>query len=328
MSHPLFATTPPSSDDEENDLWSALKTLQAEENPDDRATHYRDSGNVCFSEGKLRYNDALGYYTLGISEKSSNKSLNSILYSNRAMVQLKKGNFGKALKDSTKSIEQDPTNIKAYYRGSFAAMQLNKLDQALDLCRQGIALSSENPPNLKQLRSLLAQIKSKQEELKKKERAETDRERAVEKSAEQQKLDIYKERGIKWEPASDFAIPGEPGPSYTVNLDGVFSWRVVFLYPEFSSSDLIPDFCENNTLGEMLEAMFVDHADPLYTKDKLAVFVEKESGGKFKKMPQDVPLGLVLSKHVEVVKNHPVFYVLSTASPFYEKWRSDPSRNC
>lgn len=56
---------------------------------------------------------------------------NAVYYSNRAFAHIRLENFGSAIADATKSLELDPTYIKAYYRRGDARFALGQLKESL-----------------------------------------------------------------------------------------------------------------------------------------------------------------------------------------------------
>jgi serine/threonine-protein phosphatase 5 len=74
--------------------------------------------------------EALNKYTEAIDLKIKDK-INSILFSNRAWVNLKLERNGAALEDANKAIKWDPNNIKGYYRRGCANLTLCKYEEAL-----------------------------------------------------------------------------------------------------------------------------------------------------------------------------------------------------
>eukprot|EP01132_Coremiostelium_polycephalum_P001239 gene1239-1563_t len=89
------------------------------------AIKYKDKGNQFFAQQK--YKDAIEYYTLAIQLDSSN----SILFANRAMAYLKLKNYNQAEIECTRSINLDPTYIKAYHRRGLARVELKKFDDSI-----------------------------------------------------------------------------------------------------------------------------------------------------------------------------------------------------
>ena len=71
--------------------------------------------------------EALNKYTEAIDLKIKDK-INSILFSNRAWVNLKLERNGAALEDANKAIKWDPNNIKGYYRRGCSNLTLCKYE--------------------------------------------------------------------------------------------------------------------------------------------------------------------------------------------------------
>lgn len=62
--------------------------------------------------GKKHYNDAIDCYTRAIDQKALSESDNSVIFSNRAHVNLLLGNYRRALTDAQEAIRLCPTNVK------------------------------------------------------------------------------------------------------------------------------------------------------------------------------------------------------------------------
>lgn len=62
--------------------------------------------------GKKHYSDAIECYTRAINQKVLSDSENSILFANRAHVNLLLGNYRRALTDAHEAIKLCPTNVK------------------------------------------------------------------------------------------------------------------------------------------------------------------------------------------------------------------------
>ena len=65
--------------------------------------------------GKKHYRDAIDCYTRAINQKASSDSDNSILFANRAHVNLLLGNNRRALQDAEEAIKLCSTNVKVGY---------------------------------------------------------------------------------------------------------------------------------------------------------------------------------------------------------------------
>jgi tetratricopeptide (TPR) repeat protein len=62
--------------------------------------------------GKKHYSDAIDCYTRAINQKALSDSETSILFSNRAHVNLLLGNFRRALTDANDALKFNPSSIK------------------------------------------------------------------------------------------------------------------------------------------------------------------------------------------------------------------------
>lgn len=105
-------------------------------------------GNQCFSQGK--YGEAIKHYSASISVDPSN----AILYSNRAMANLKLKNYFEAEQDSSSAIVLDPSFGKAYYRLGLARKELKKIKSALKSFEMSAKLSPNNVEIEKQCEAL------------------------------------------------------------------------------------------------------------------------------------------------------------------------------
>ena len=70
--------------------------------------------------GKKHYSDAIDCYTRAINQKVLSDTETSLLFSNRAHVNLLLGNYRRALTDAEDSIKLSPTNVKVpFFFGLF-----------------------------------------------------------------------------------------------------------------------------------------------------------------------------------------------------------------
>lgn len=72
----------------------------------------QEKGNEYVKMGKKHYTDAIDCYTRAINQKVLSDSENSVLFANRAHVNLLLGNYRRALTDAEEAIKLCPTNIK------------------------------------------------------------------------------------------------------------------------------------------------------------------------------------------------------------------------
>ncbi|CAE7615728.1 ttc4 [Symbiodinium necroappetens] len=74
----------------------------------------------------------------GLEVRCSDPKLNAQLYSNRAHVRLLLRQFVEAVDDCRRAIEQDPKNIKAYWRAARASLHLDLCRNGIDFCEAGL----------------------------------------------------------------------------------------------------------------------------------------------------------------------------------------------
>lgn len=96
----------PKTDSEVADLGAISALKQA------AAIELKEKGNEYVKMGKRHYSDAIDCYTRGINQKALGDTEQSILYSNRAHVNLLSGNYRRALQDAEEAIKLCPTNVK------------------------------------------------------------------------------------------------------------------------------------------------------------------------------------------------------------------------
>uniref|UniRef100_A0A0G4I2V5 peptidylprolyl isomerase n=1 Tax=Chromera velia CCMP2878 TaxID=1169474 RepID=A0A0G4I2V5_9ALVE len=153
---------------------------------------FREAGNAHFKEG--RYKEALQMYwkaVMHVKPLGSDQSVASALggampgmgnlganpnaspsvdpkevseflsltYSNMAMVQLKKGDFEKALERAKEALHYNSKNDKARYRHGQASMELEDFDQAEKDFAEALQINGENKGAVAKARQQLAEKK-------------------------------------------------------------------------------------------------------------------------------------------------------------------------
>ncbi|UKJ89885.2 hypothetical protein MACJ_003139 [Theileria orientalis] len=136
IDHPLFMDELPGDMSANPDLEALHKLLAEGETRDSIAQKYKEVGNEYVAEGKRFYEAAISSYTDGIAAESKDPVVNSQLYSNRALVYLRLGEYVKCVNDCRHSIKFDKFNYKSYYRGSMASFNLSLYKQALLFCTE------------------------------------------------------------------------------------------------------------------------------------------------------------------------------------------------
>ncbi|CDS12173.1 hypothetical protein LRAMOSA04368 [Lichtheimia ramosa] len=314
---PLFMSKLP---EEENDTLEALQSLVYDGPPEEIAENFKNQGNECFKEGKMKYKDAIDYYTRALDIDCKDQKINEACLANRAAVNLELGNYGRVLRDCAKCLELNPQHTKALYRSARALLALDRVDEAHDCCVHALAVDPENEPVKAIQKKCIArkeQIEAKQRQKEEKERKEQEEKMRLEQA--------FKDRKIKFD-----ITDKEVREKANIQLDpetNTLSWPVFFLYPEYKESDYIQSFNETNTFMDHLEMMFEQPAPwdqrGDYTPDNLEVYFENNQklNTGIIKIGKKLPLGKILSLDQYVVTNGvPSFIILPKNSPFKEEF--------
>ncbi|XP_039013720.1 tetratricopeptide repeat protein 4 homolog [Hibiscus syriacus] len=238
------------------------------------ALELKENGNELVKKGQKHYQEAIDCYTRAINQKALNDQYTSVLYSNRAHVNLLLGNYRRALADSQDAIKLSPANIKAYYRAVKACLSLNLLSEAKSYCESGI----EKDPSNEELKKLAKQIDLKKLE-------QEHREAQVSKALAEAKelVSAIEDRRLKLGNAMYRELTGLRKP--VLDKNGIFHWPVLLLYAEVMSSDFIEDFCETDMFSAHLDIMFSESCPPLpwdkdnhYSREAIELYYEVGSG--------------------------------------------------
>ncbi|XWS47054.1 hypothetical protein CRYUN_Cryun14cG0120400 [Craigia yunnanensis] len=206
------------------------------------ALELKEKGNEFVKKGKKHYPEAVDCYNRAINQKALNDQDTSVLFSNRAHVNLLLGNYRRAITDSQDAIKLSPANIKAYYRAAKSCLSLNLLSEAKSYCESGI----EKDPSNEELKKLAKQI-----DLKKLEHEQ--REAQVSKALVEAKdlVSAFEDRMVKLGRAMYSELTGLRKP--VLDKNGILHWPVLLLYAEVMSSDFIEDFCETDMFSAHLD---------------------------------------------------------------------------
>ncbi|XP_022758557.1 tetratricopeptide repeat protein 4 homolog isoform X2 [Durio zibethinus] len=321
------------------------------------ALELKEKGNEFVRKGKKHYPEAIDCYSRAINQNALNGPDTSVLFSNRAHVNLLLGNYRRALSDSQDAIKLSPENVKAYYRAAKACLSLNLLSEAKSYCESGI----EKDPSNEELKKLAKQV-----DLKKLEQEQ--REAQVSKALVEAKdlVSAIEDRRLKLGRAMYRELIGLRKP--VLDKNGILHWPVLLLYAEVMSSDFIEDFCETDMFSAHLDIMFSESCPLLpwdkenhYAREVIELYYEAGSGvslsktkilhyllegtaaanvenigeeekdaadgspyGSFKwvKVNEKRTLHDVLKEQNFIVPMIPVFYVVSKRSSFYKDFRA------
>uniref|UniRef100_A0A8C8VLD3 Protein unc-45 homolog B n=1 Tax=Pelusios castaneus TaxID=367368 RepID=A0A8C8VLD3_9SAUR len=118
----------------------------------------KEEGNKYFQAND--YENAIHSYTKAM-KLTKDKSLQAVLYRNRAACFLKKESYAQAASDASRAIDINASDIKALYRRSQALERLGKLDQAFKDVQRCATIEPRNKNFQETLRRLGANIQDK-----------------------------------------------------------------------------------------------------------------------------------------------------------------------
>ncbi|XP_049580592.1 protein unc-45 homolog A isoform X2 [Syngnathus scovelli] len=118
----------------------------------------REEGNKLFKAGDLQ--GAVSCYTRAL-KLSDNKQESAVLYRNRSACYLKMEDYNKAETDASKSLNTDPSDVKARFRRAQAFQKLGRFDQAFVDAQTCAQLEPKNKAFQDLLRQLGAEIQQK-----------------------------------------------------------------------------------------------------------------------------------------------------------------------
>ncbi|KAI9251218.1 hypothetical protein BY458DRAFT_559494 [Sporodiniella umbellata] len=314
---PLFMTQMPTED---NDTLNAIQSLVFDGTPEEVALNFKDQGNECFRAGKLKYKDAITFYTRALDTECKDSAILEACLTNRAACNLELQNFGRVLSDCSKCLEINPRNVKALYRSAKALASLDRLVEAIDCCDHALSIDPDN--------QIVSDIKKKAVDrknlLEEKKRQKEERERREREKKETLET-AFKERNITIH-VEDKEVREKANIDYDYETNTI-NWPVFFLYPEHKESDYIQSFNETHTFQDHLEIMFEQPAPwdtrREYTTNSVEVFFEDIRGlsPKLIKIGKKHSLGKILSLEQYVVKNGvPSFIVIPKNSPFKQEF--------
>jgi tetratricopeptide (TPR) repeat protein len=343
-------------EDKDNPDLAAINSIIEETSPNERVLGFKDQGNRALQTGlqhrkKYYLRQAIEQYTEGINvEGCDDTALKSIVYSNRAHVNLLLGNYRNALMDAKDAIRYDGSNVKAFYRAAKASAGISLWDECRQFCTSGLELDPNNEGILKILNGSVAE----EEKRRKAAAAEAARQFELRKPAAEI-AQVLESRGWKIG-RPQFGIDSRKP---RVENDEV-RWPVLFFYPEGGmQSDAIEDFGEHDTFAAHLDIMFGENAPPLqwdieenkYTRKSIEVYYLSNSarpiarneliealfggwpsvvdegperygsqGATWVRVNEKHSLGEVISREDHVIPGVPVFFILAKTTPFRESF--------
>eukprot|EP00050_Salpingoeca_kvevrii_P020250 m.96353 g.96353 ORF g.96353 m.96353 type:complete len:394 (+) comp8788_c0_seq1:97-1278(+) len=332
---PIFMTKTPTPEEvAANPHLAALHDLIQDSTPHELAVYAKTHGNAAMAKAKAatakklrdsEYHNAIDRYTEGIElgDKLEDKELLSVLFSNRAAVNLQLGNNRKVILDCMDAISTNSKNIKAYYRAAQACAKLKRFAEAIQWCDDGLVVEPTNAA-LSQLRTATVKDQSAAQKLQRK------REREIRKQekAEKKLSDAIKLRNI----TLDGPIEETPtGAIVHFDENDLLVWPVIFLYPEFQQTDFIADFHEGTSFMDHFNVMFPEEGpyaewdtEHAYRASKLAIYYEIETGAlhnfQVKVDPSTMLLDVLRQDKFVVKSGTPNFHIVVAGSPFEKRY--------
>ncbi|KAF7331748.1 hypothetical protein MKEN_00054600 [Mycena kentingensis (nom. inval.)] len=252
---PLFMKSLP-EEPADDPMIAALQSIAYEGTPDEIALNFKEQGNEYF-KGK-RYREAMGFYTQGVDAKPEDTSLLEALLCNRAACNLELKNFGRVLRDCSQAISLNTCSSKAYYRSSMALLALEKVDEGLDCCDRCLAFDPDN----KGVQGVRTRILALKAALEKKE-AERVARIQRENDARMKMNTACRERNLILIPPKDGSQnPYAPHFDREDPTESTLIIPVFFLYPQYATSDVIPEFVEDTPFAMHIATMFPPQTPP------------------------------------------------------------------
>ncbi|KAH6831561.1 Tetratricopeptide repeat superfamily protein [Perilla frutescens var. hirtella] len=325
----------PKIDDEIFDLEAIAALKQS------TAFELKENGNEYVKKGRKHYSDAIDCYTRAINQKALSDSETSILYSNRAHVNLLLGNHRRGLQDAEEAIKLCPTNVKALYRAVKASLSLKLLNEARSYCEKGLQQSPDND----ELKKLAKQIDVKQSE---QERKEAEVSKAV--AATKVIVSAFEDRRINFGKAMYQELTGIKKP--VLDKNNILHWPVLLLYAELlymfsESSPPLPWDTDNAYTRDALELYYEANSGVCLPKKEILNYLlegtaasnlekyggeetdaathtsfSSDNGTKWVKINERRTLHDILKNSDIIVPGIPVFFVVSRKSSFYRNFTS------
>ncbi|KAK7865061.1 hypothetical protein R5R35_007188 [Gryllus longicercus] len=327
--HPFFMTKSPSQDAELPPLLEGIQQLKYDEEentPEELAATYKEDGNFNFKCKKYRV--AVISYTEGIRQNCNNKDLNAQLYNNRAASHFFLKNYRSCLRDCQEALKLKKPYVKAQTRLAQCFLFLHLHDDCIQAC-DDILMDSPSDKEILDLRNKAVNSKKVQEREKRKlaaaQRKDEVNEKALLKALQDRNIQIYKKGAEKWslkdlEPQSPEAIHSK------VHLENNrLVWPVIFLYPEYQTTDFIQEFSEDSTFEDQLNVMFEVcpewDVEEKYKPPHLQVYFENQNTGRLCSVPSKSTLLQALSdKRYFVIGGTPSFIIFVTGSDTEKKY--------
>lgn len=280
--HPFFMTKAPKPEDEPSPLVEGLQKLRYDPDdntPEELATKHKDDGNFNFKCRK--YKLAIMSYQEGLKLDFQNNELRAQMFNNMSASHYFLKNFRSSLTAAEHALKLKPNYEKTILRAINCCIQLKEFDKCLDLCDTYLKFVPEDSNIIKIKKEAIKSKKIMEMEKRKvakiQKQKEADQARLLNELNKRQLHIIGKNDGpIKELESLDPKVPGLIQPVHLV--ENRLVWPVVFLYPEYKTSDMIQEFYEDSTFYTHLVEMFSERpewdVDGKYNADVVNVYFE------------------------------------------------------
>lgn len=304
---PLFATT--QEDIEKSGMAEAFSSLQYDDPPVIMMEQAKKKGNEAFVNGKKNvaknvqyYRDAVNAYyesffwaekvdtveedyTPPVDDKGerlddipfyTQKQLDdykSTLCTNASTAHAQIKNWGYVRDQSSKALEFNKANIKAWFRLAQAQQMLQNWEEAGDAIDAGLKLNKDNKDLRKIQKTCESKIRKARLERQKRERARAERVSKVKqvwKHCKEEKIQLGRvslvssvtdeedeNENAEEDNAWHHHHPHSGLIAHTsIELEGEWAWPCMFMYPSHKQSDFIKDFAESEMLAMRMAQVF------------------------------------------------------------------------
>ena len=210
-------------------------------------------------------------------------------------------NYRSTTTDCVSALRYNPKNVKAFYRASLALLALDRMIEATDSCKHGLAVDPANVP----LKTLSTKISDRKKALsdiqwKKQEKAKYDQKVKITLTAALKARNIRTRTTAQPPEMEDAAIHLAPDP---VSPTSAVHFPTILFYPLHAQSDFVKAFPETDTIPQHLEYMFPLPWDEKneYSLASVDYYMETAKGGLIKVGKNMSLLKALSSADMEVV---------------------------
>lgn len=266
--------------DESDALNSTNESLQAlqslvydEQTPEEIMENFSKQTADAMNQGEKDFHTALSCindaitYGLKVEERPYIRDKLADMYVTRSDIQIKKKNFGYAIKDAESALHYNKKIMKGYYYKSRALMELNKFDEAIKVLEEG--------KKMLQNKKWIDPVYKKCMFLKKK---KEDEERKIEEIKMRKEMEVQnfqqccQQMNYKLGPNLFEQLQYNAKGCIEKDSNGIntFYFPLLLLYPEYQQSDCVLKVNENDVIADHIQEVLGDKNNrPFWDKDGL-----------------------------------------------------------